>query len=807
MSTPNGRKFTMHTVVPTRASNNSLANEVSNIFYKYPFLVPVNTSTGSIETFYFNNATGTTLYLNSLTGPVLSQISGGTSLPSGTSYSDYIYWDSNSNTYNSGSTKVHIGSDAGKTNQGTNSIAIGTRAGQGIQGSESIAIGTQAGNTSQGQYAVAVGIQAGQNGQGDSAVAVGRDAGFNNQKEQAVALGYASGYTNQGTYSVAVGRFAGFENQGTNSVSIGNSAGYNSQGRQSIAIGTNAGKDNQSNNSIAIGYEAGKNNQINEGISIGNVAGQDGQGPQGIAIGTYAGRTNQGQYGIAIGFLSGEINQGEHSIAIGYQAGNMNQNSQSICINASTNSLIADQSGCFINPIRNINTNQNILTYNSTSKELTYDTTLYSTITNNYITSDYFYLYPPTSSYRVMSLQPSLIDDNVGGFKKNFYLVPFNGTISDIVIENVGESNPVKYDIRITKQSGATTTSTTDTIIMTNNLTNPPGINNFASVSYYNTLPTYESYLVHYYPFSYNFVNVADQTNYRSLIGTGSFTQESVKVGISSYKYNPFNSLVTAQLLSLNGTGSRNTNTTVNANGYTLIAFWFNVQHNFLANGNVSILFSTQGIGTGTQVQNNNFTIFLKNTANSFPSDEAGFTYQIDTNLPYDWNGSSATSENYNSGARQITHGTWNNIAVYVTPQRFIVWINGETWIYSNLRNFNWDNSFLTLGNYPFANQNDWNGLTGYMNDLRVYNSTTDYLSDWASYSTLGTTYPKINDYFNSSNITTSANSVGNSNFCSLVSPVSVLKGDRIYMELKENTDNTSNFDELVSAKFLLKSS
>ena len=630
MSTPNGRKFTMHTVVPTRASNNSLANEVSNIFYKYPFLVPINTSTGSIETFYFNNATGTTLYLNTLTGPVLSQISGGTSLPSGTSYSDYIYWNSNSNTYDSGTTEIHIGSDAGKTNQGTNSIAIGYQAGQ--------------------------------------------------------------------------------------------------------------------------------------------------------------------------------TNQGEYSIAIGYQAGQTNQNSQSIAINASNNSLIADQSGCFINPIRNINTNQNILTYNSTSKELTYDTTLYSTITNNYITSDYFYLYPPTSSYRVMSLQPSLIDDNVGGFKKNFYLAPFNGTITDIVIENVGENNPVKYDIRITKQSGVITTSTTDTITMSTNLTNPPGINNFASVSYYNTLPPYDSYLAYYYPFSYNFVNIADTTNYSSLIGTGSFTQEEVKVGISSYKFTPYNSLSTPNLVALNGTGSTNTSTTVNANGYTLISCWFNVKHNFLANNQNAILFSLQGIGTGTGIQNNNFNIFLRNTSISFPSSESSFTYQIDTTLPYNWNGSSASSENYNTGARRINHGTWNHIAVYVTPQRLIIWINGATWIYSNQRNWTWSNSYLTLGNFPFANQNDWSALTCYMNDFRIYNSTIDYLGDWSSYSTLGTIYPKINDYFNSSNITTSANSVGNSNFCSLVSPVSVLKGDRIYMELKENTDNNSNFDELVSAKLLVKS-
>jgi hypothetical protein len=632
MSTPNGRKFTMHTVVPTRASNNSLANEVSNIFYKYPFLVPVNTSTGSIETFYFNNATGTTLYLNSLTGPVLSQISGGTSLPSGTDYSDYIYWDSDTNTYNSGTTEVHIGSNAGKISQGTNSIAIGYQAGQ--------------------------------------------------------------------------------------------------------------------------------------------------------------------------------TDQGEYSIAIGYQSGQTNQNSQSIAINASTNSLIADQSGCFINPIRNINTNQNILTYNSTSKELTYDNTLYSLITNNYITSDYFYLYPPTSSYRVMSLQPSMTDDNVGSFKKNFYLVPFNATITDVVIENVGENNPVKYDIRITKQSGATTTSTTDTITMSSALTNPPGINNFASVSYYNTLPTYESYLVHYYPFSYNTINVSDNTNYRSLIGSTAFTNEQVKVGLASHEFTPFNSLTTYNLINFNGSGSINSPTVVNANGYTLITFWFFVKHNFLANNIRALLLTNKGIGTGTQFQNRNWDFYLKNTSNTGVSGEAGFSYQVEVDLKYNWTSSATSSETLDSGARQIANDTWAHFAIYMTPQRFILYVNGQTWIYSNQRNYAWDNSYLTLGNYYYANSDNWVAINGFMNDLRVYNSSgTDFLSDWSSYSTLGTTYPKINDYFSNSNITTSANAVGNSNFCSLVSPVSVLKGDRIYMELKENTDNTSNFDELVSAKLLIKSS
>ena len=150
------------------------------------------------------------------------------------------------------------------------------------------------------------------------------------------------------------------------------------------------------------------------------------------------------------------------------------------------------------------------------------------------MTSDYFFLYPSTASYRVMSLQPYTIDDSVGGFRKNYYLVPFNSTITDVIIENIGESNPVKYDIRITKQNGTTTSQTTDTVTMSSSLNNPIGIDNFCSFSYYNTLPNYDSYLVHNYPFSYNFINVADQINYRSLIGTGSFTQEMVKVGVAS---------------------------------------------------------------------------------------------------------------------------------------------------------------------------------------------------------------------------------------------------------------------------------
>lgn len=45
--------------VPQRADNTELASSVSNIFFKNPNLVPINTSTGTITNFNFTNATGT----------------------------------------------------------------------------------------------------------------------------------------------------------------------------------------------------------------------------------------------------------------------------------------------------------------------------------------------------------------------------------------------------------------------------------------------------------------------------------------------------------------------------------------------------------------------------------------------------------------------------------------------------------------------------------------------------------------------------------------------------------------------------
>lgn len=468
-------------------------------------------------------------------------------------------------------------------------------------------------------------------------------------------------------------------------------------------------------------------------------------------------------------------------------------------LNANTLNFINLTGATYISPVRNDNTVSNLVCYNTNTRELVYNNSVKS-----YIQSDIFTIYPTTSSYRNMYVTNNIIDDNVNGFKRSFWICPFNGNITDMCLDIIGENINTQYDIRLTVQSGATSTQTSYSITNSSSLSTPSGFSNFSSISYYNTLPPYNSNLVHNYPFSYNTINVADTTNYLSLIGSTAFTNEQVKLGIASHEFTPFNSLTTYNLINFNGSGSVNTPTVVNANGYTLITFWFFVKHNFLANNIRALLLTNKGIGTGTQFQNRNWDFYLKNTSNTGVSGESGFSYQVEVDLKYDWTSSATSSETLNSGARQIANDTWAHFAIYMTPQRFIVYVNGQTWIYSNQRNYAWDNSYLTLGNYYYANSDNWVAINGFMNDLRIYNSTTDYLSDWASYSTLGTTYPKINDYFNTSNITTSSN-IGYSNWNS-ISPVSILKNDRVYFEIRENSANTSNFEEIVNVKVLLNS-
>ena len=412
MSTPNSRKFTISTISPSRSKNESPAIETSNIFYKYPYLVPVNTSTGSINNFSFTNATGSVLYLDTLTGPALSQIGGGTgptgpagtpggptgpigptgpsgpsgtqgptgtsgiqgptgatgltgatgpagipggptgptgtsgiqgptgtsgiqgptgasgiqgptgptgpagsggggSVPTGTNYSDYLYWDPGTSSYQVGSVEIHIGQDAGLTNQGLQSVAIGQNSGK----------------TQQANYSVAV----------------GRDSGSYFQGQFSTALGYSSGYASQGGASVAIGFSAGTVSQGYDSVAIGKNSGF-------------------------------------YGMGIGCVS-----------IGNESGWWNQGTYSVAIGYQSGYTNQGTYAIAIGYQAGRTDQSSNSICINASGSDLAATNQGFYVNPVRNDNdSGYNTLTLNTSTNEIVYNST--KTFVINHPTKENNYL-------------------------------------------------------------------------------------------------------------------------------------------------------------------------------------------------------------------------------------------------------------------------------------------------------------------------------------------------------------------------------------------------------------------------------
>lgn len=124
-----------------------------------------------------------------------------------------------------------------------------------------------------------------------------------------------------------------------------------------VHIGQNAGLSGQGNYSVAVGYGAGAANQSN--LSV--------------AYGYQAGAVNQGPNAVAIGSLAGEHNQGANSIAIGANAGYNNQPANSIILNATGSNLDALSTNSFtVKPVRNNNT-PNVMFYNNTTGEITYD--------------------------------------------------------------------------------------------------------------------------------------------------------------------------------------------------------------------------------------------------------------------------------------------------------------------------------------------------------------------------------------------------------------------------------------------------
>ena len=151
-------------------------------------------------------------------------------------------------------------------------------------------------------------------------------------------------------------------------------AAFRSEANSPIAIGYSAGSSPQEQAAVAIGEEAGKTSQQQNAIAIGYYTGNSNQGQGATAIGYQAGATDQGQSSVAIGFLAGNSSQGANAIAIGPFAGTTNQQANSIILNASGAPLEAGTSSAFyVRPVRNVGTSSPALIYNTTTGEISYN--------------------------------------------------------------------------------------------------------------------------------------------------------------------------------------------------------------------------------------------------------------------------------------------------------------------------------------------------------------------------------------------------------------------------------------------------
>jgi hypothetical protein len=83
---------------------------------------------------------------------------------------------------------------------------------------------------------------------------------------------------------------------------------------------------------------------------------------------------NQGNNSMSIGNGAGENYQSNYCIALGYKAGYNYQKSNLIILNAGNLELNANNEGLFVNPIRTSTQTNNILVYDTTTKEIQYNT-------------------------------------------------------------------------------------------------------------------------------------------------------------------------------------------------------------------------------------------------------------------------------------------------------------------------------------------------------------------------------------------------------------------------------------------------
>jgi hypothetical protein len=217
-----------------------------------------------------------------------------------------------------------------------NSLAIGFNS-SATGSANSTVIGT--GAKISGFGSTAIGFDANAGGQGTS---IGWNAGL--------LLGSGANL-NTCTFIGANTGYRGLANANPSAItSIGFRAGYQVFGTDTVAIGSQAGRGTD-----------------------GSLVTTRGQGNRAIAIGAASGMEYQGTDSITIGAFSSANNQGIGSIVIGTGAGN-NAANNSITIDATGANLSANiANALFVKPIRNAS-NANIVMYNQTSGEVTYNT-------------------------------------------------------------------------------------------------------------------------------------------------------------------------------------------------------------------------------------------------------------------------------------------------------------------------------------------------------------------------------------------------------------------------------------------------
>jgi len=177
-------------------------------------------------------------------------------------------------------------------------------------------------------------------------------------------IGYFAGYLQQTPTAIAIGTYAGNVDQYAGSIAHGHYAGQFRQG--GIAIGNSAGNRDQSAGAIAMGLNAGFQNQSTGAIAIGLNAGSENQSAGAIAIGENAGSQNQSKGAVAIGQNTGDT--GSYSISIGQKA-----TGKGIAINATNIQLTSPASGVFVKPIRGPMIGNNLLSWDTGTKEIFYN--------------------------------------------------------------------------------------------------------------------------------------------------------------------------------------------------------------------------------------------------------------------------------------------------------------------------------------------------------------------------------------------------------------------------------------------------